>query len=192
MAARALVNLAYYGLVFVFSLFFQTIQHRSALATGLMFLPMTASLIVMTVVAGRLCARYGPRRPALVGLGISAAGYLVLLGIGATTPPIVFAVPFFVVGCGVALVVPSLTVACLAAVRAQDTGIASGLLNASAQTGGVLGVALFAAMLATGNPSGFVVGTHTAVLTATAALVLSFMLLIRFMKPAHGSPKAAE
>ncbi|MCW6510033.1 MFS transporter [Lichenifustis flavocetrariae] len=192
MAARALVNFAYYGLVFVFSLFFQTIQHRSALATGLMFLPMTGSLIAMTVVAGRLCARYGPHRPALAGLAISAGGYLVLLWTGATTPPIVFAVPFFVVGCGVALVVPSLTVACLGAVRSQDSGIASGLLNASAQTGGVLGVALFAAMLATDRSSAFLVGTHAAVLTATAALVLSFILLIRFMKPADVAQPACS
>ena len=187
MVARALVNLAYYGLVFVFSLFFQTLQHRSALATGLMFLPMTASLIVMTVVAGRLCARYGPRRPALAGLVISAGGYLCLVGIGASTSPAIFALPFLVVGCGIALVVPSLTIACLAAVETQETGIASGVLNASAQMGGVLGVAIFAAMLVSDQPAAFVGGTHAAVLTTTAALVFSFILLRRLMLPAHAT-----
>lgn len=78
--ARALVNLAYYGLVFVFGLFFQTIQHRSALETGFMFLPTTAGLIVMTVVAGRLCARYGPRGPALAGIAFAIGGYFFLVG----------------------------------------------------------------------------------------------------------------
>ncbi len=185
--ARALVNLAYYGLVFVFSLFFQTVQHRSALATGLMFLPMTASLIVMTVAAGRLCARYGSRSPTLAGLTTAAAGYLCLVRVDASTPLVLFALPFLVVGCGIALVVPSLTIACLGSVRPQETGIASGVLNASAQMGGVLGVAVFAAMLATDRPHAFVAGTHAAVLTAAAALGLSLILLIRRMEPAHGT-----
>lgn len=174
--------------MFVFSLFFQTIQHRSALATGLMFLPMTASLIVMTVVAGQLCARYGPRRPALAGLTVSLAGYLCFVGVDASTPPILFALPFLVVGCGIALVMPSLTVACLAAVGTSDTGIASGVLNASAQMGGLLGVAVFAAMLASDRPEAFVGGVHAAVLTAATALGLSFILLARFMKPPPGNP----
>ncbi len=185
--ARALVNLAYYGLVFVFSLFFQTIQHRSALATGLMFLPMTASLIVVTVIAGRLSARYGPRRPALVGLVIAAAGELGLTGIGAATSAGVFALPFLLIGSGIALVVPSLTIACLASVSKDRTGIASGVLNAAAQMGGVLGVAVFAALLASDRPAAFVAGTHATVLIATAALALSFVLLARFMKPAGGT-----
>lgn len=180
--ARALVNLTYYGLVFVFSLFFQTVQHRSALATGLMFLPMTSGLIVMTIVTGRLCARFGPRRPALAGLFIASGGYLGLALVSTSTPIALFAVPFLVVGAGIALVVPSLTIACLGAVPAGETGIASGVLNASAQMGAVIGVAVFAAMISNDRPAAFVAGTQAAVLTAIGALGVGFALLARFMK----------
>ena len=185
--ARALVNLAYYGLVFVFSLFFQTIQDLSALEIGFMFLPMTGSSIVMTVVAGRLCARYGPTGPALTGLVVAIWGYLILININASTSSLFFASSFLVVGVGMALIVPSVTIACLAAVRSQEAGIASGVLNASAQMGGVIGVAVFAAMLTNDHPGAFAAGTHMAVLTAVASLALSFILLLRFMKPPQTS-----
>ena len=179
---RATINLAYYGLVFVFSLFFQTVQHRSALVTGLMFLPMTASLVVMTIVGGRLCARYGPRRPALAGLTLAAGAYLCLGLVGAATPAALFAGPFVLIGSGVALVVPSLTIACLQAVPAAEAGLASGVLNAAAQIGAVLGVAIFAALISTDQPAVFVHGTRAAVLIATVVLVLSIGLLARFQK----------
>ena len=42
-AIGLLLNIAFYGLIFVLSLFFQRDQGRSALATGLAFAPMTAS-----------------------------------------------------------------------------------------------------------------------------------------------------
>jgi hypothetical protein len=99
-----------------------------------------------------------------------------------------FALPFLTVGCGIALVVPSLTIACLAAVKISETEIASGVLNASAQMGGVIGVAVFAAMLASDQPATFVAGTHAAVLTATAGLGLSLIQLLRLMKPSHSNP----
>ena len=38
------MNVAFYGLLFVLSLFFQRAQHHSALATGLAFAPMTVAI----------------------------------------------------------------------------------------------------------------------------------------------------
>src|SRR5262249_46882452 len=44
-AVGLVVNVAFYGLIFVFSLYFQTTQHYSALATGAAFAPMTAAVL---------------------------------------------------------------------------------------------------------------------------------------------------
>lgn len=72
-----IVNFAYYGLIFGFSLFFQLEQHLSK--TGIAFLPMTIVLMVMNIIAGRLITRLGARRLMVFGLLLAAIGYLLLL-----------------------------------------------------------------------------------------------------------------
>ncbi|WP_457322524.1 MFS transporter, partial [Stenotrophomonas sp. P5_B8] len=77
--AGVAVNFAYYGLIFVFSLFFQTQQHLSPQQAGLAFLPMTVVLMAVNVLAGRLIARVGPRVLMVTGLLLAALGYLLLM-----------------------------------------------------------------------------------------------------------------
>ena len=48
-----LINIAFYGLIFVLSLFFQRAQGRSALETGLAFAPMTAIACTIMDLSGR-------------------------------------------------------------------------------------------------------------------------------------------
>lgn len=85
-AAGAACSVAFYGVIFLFSLFFQQVQGRSSLYAGLMFLPMTGLIPVTNVVAGKLAARYGARLPMLVGQLLAALGALVLLYVDAGTP----------------------------------------------------------------------------------------------------------
>src|SRR6185437_6126808 len=49
-----LVNVAFYGLIFVFSLYFQQINHWSPLATGLAFVPMMGAVLPVNLIAPRL------------------------------------------------------------------------------------------------------------------------------------------
>ncbi len=60
-AIGVVVNIAFYGLIFVLSLFFQRQQHMSALRTGLAFVPMTAAILAANVTAGRLAHVLRPR-----------------------------------------------------------------------------------------------------------------------------------
>ena len=54
-----LVNVAFYGLIFVFSLYFQQINGWSAFATGLAFVPMMGAVLPANLVAARLTKRFG-------------------------------------------------------------------------------------------------------------------------------------
>jgi len=58
-AVGLLVNIAFYGLIFLLGLYFQTIRHYSALATGLAFAPSTAAVLVANLGAGRLTRAFG-------------------------------------------------------------------------------------------------------------------------------------
>ena len=81
-----LVNIAFYGLIFVFSLYFQQINHWSPFATGLAFVPMMGAVLPVNLVAPRLAERIGA--PAVIALGavIAATGCLGLLGLEGGTP----------------------------------------------------------------------------------------------------------
>ncbi len=163
-----LTNFAYYGLMFVLSLYFQAAKGYSPLATGLAFLPMTALVTITNLAAGAVTARFGSRLPMALGQALAAFGYFALAGTDAGTSYDRIVGPLLAAGVGVAMTVPSMTAAVLANVEKKRTGIASGALNAARQTGGVIGVGVFGSLVA--GPDGLLGGMHLALILAGAAL----------------------
>lgn len=171
-AVGAAVSVAFYGVVFLFSLFFQQLQGRSALYAGLMFLPMTGLIGVTNVVSGKLASRYGPRLPMLMGQGLAVVGLLVLLYVGAGTSPAVVAVLLVPLALGCALTVPPLTAAMMDAVPAERAGLAAGVLNSARQVAGGLAVAVFGVLVSDGFEAGMrlSLGISAALLLVTGAV----------------------
>jgi DHA2 family methylenomycin A resistance protein-like MFS transporter len=167
-----LVNIAFYGLIFVFSLYFQTTQHYSALQTGLLFLPTTAAVLVANLRAGRLTAAWGTRRVLAGAALLLAVSLASLLFIGATTPYPALVAQLVVIGVALGLIVPAITSALLGSVDQSRSGVASGTLNTARQTGSVVGVALFGS-LASGS---LVTGLHLG-LVISAALAIGILAL---------------
>ena len=131
-------------------LYLQHVHGYGALTTGLAFLPTTLALGGLSVgITARLMARFGPLRVLLAGLtGITAA--LVLL---ATLPahaayfPTIF-VPFLLLGLGAGLSFLPLTIIAMAEVPPADAGLASGIVNASLQISGAIGIAALSTVAA--------------------------------------------
>ncbi|KUN04062.1 MFS transporter [Streptomyces yokosukanensis] len=174
-AAGAACSVSFYGVVFVFSLFFQQVQGRSALSTGLLFLPMSGLIAVTNVVSGKLAGRYGPRMPMLLGQALAAAGLLGLLSVGSGTPAAVVALLLVPMALGCALTVPPLTAVMMDAVPAERAGLAAGVLNAARQVAGGLGIAVFGALVS----GGFAAGMRASLLLGAALFVLTFALSCR-------------
>ncbi len=164
-----LVNVAFYGLIFVLSLYFQRLNGFSALATGLAFLPMMGAVFPANLLAARATERFGA--PAIIAAGalIAAAGCVALLGIERGTNFWFMCAQLVAIGGGLGLLVPPLTSTLLSTVERARSGVASGVLNATRQTGSVLGVALF----------GSLVGKTSTALSGTRdSLIISAILLI--------------
>jgi DHA2 family methylenomycin A resistance protein-like MFS transporter len=164
-----LVNVAFYGLIFVFSLYFQQINHWSPLATGLAFVPMMGAVLPVNLIAPRLAERFGAPAVIATGAAIAAMGSLTLLGIGAGTGYPAVVAQLVAIGGGLGLLVPPLTSALLGSVDKARSGLAAGVLNSTRQTGSVVGVALFGSLL--GGSSSFVGGAHVALLISAALLI---------------------
>jgi DHA2 family methylenomycin A resistance protein-like MFS transporter len=171
----AAVNFAFYGVVFLLALYFEQLRGLSAVVAGLMFLPMTALITVVNLTAGRLVNRYGPRPPMVVGQLVLVVGVVGLLLLDRGTPVAVQALMLVPFGIGGGLAVTALTVALMHSVDAGQAGIASGVLNASRQFGGALGVAVFGALAA----GGFLAGFRIALLVAAVALVVTVVSSLR-------------
>lgn len=164
-----LLNFGIYGQVFVLSLYFQQLRHYSALATGLILLPFAGVTMVGPPVTGRLTARFGPRAVMIGGQVLAAAGTAILALAGPHTGYQQLVPGLFLLGLGFAATMPSLTAGVMLAAPKQYAGIASGVLNAARQVGGVLGVALLGSFIA--SMAHFTVGMHTALAIVTATFL---------------------
>ena len=76
-----------------------------------------------------------------------------------------------IIGGGLGLLVPPLTAALLGSVEKSRSGIAAGVLNATRQTGSVLGVALFGSLI--GQPDTFMRGAHQALAISVLLRVIA-------------------
>ena len=163
------VNAAFFGLVFVLSLFFQDVLNLSAMAAGLMFLPMMAVIAGANLASARAAARFGPRTPIALGQAIFTLAMFGLLWMGEGTSRPVIAVMLVPAGVGLGLVVPSLTAVLLNDIAADRAGMAAGILNSFRQTGGALAVAAFGTLVA--DRGEFMLGLRVALCVVAVMLV---------------------
>src|ERR1700760_4872289 len=166
-----LVNVAFYGLIFVFSLYFQRINNWSPFMTGLAFVPMLGAVLPINLLAPRLSERIGAPQTIALGSCIAAAGSLGLLTVAAGTHYWAIGLQLVALGGGLGLLVPPLTSTLLGSVEKSRSGIAAGVLNSTRQTGSVLGVALFGSLI--GQSGGFMAGTHAALVISAALLLVA-------------------
>jgi MFS transporter, DHA2 family, methylenomycin A resistance protein len=181
--AGLLVNVGAYGLIFVFSLYFQRLNHLSPLATGLAFAPMMGAVLVTNLVAARVTRAIGARLTIATGLAAMAASCVGLLAMEQASSYWSLCGQLLALGAGVGLLVPPLTSTLLGSVGKQYSGVASGALNAMRQTGSVLGVALFGSLL--GSAAGFMPGARAALLIS-AALALCALVAVTIGVPSDG------
>jgi len=170
LAAGFALNFGFYGVTFLFSLYFQTFRGASALATGLLFLPMTVQSAGVSFISAAATRKFGAKPTMVTGQLIMGAGLLVLCLLPTTTPVWAVAVLLMPVSFGGTLAVPAMTGLMLASVPAKRAGLASGVLNTFRQVGGALAVAVYGALVAGSFASGMRVGLIAgAVMLAVAA-----------------------
>ncbi|MGH3768312.1 MAG: MFS transporter, partial [Pseudonocardiaceae bacterium] len=172
-----LLNLGFYGELFVINLYFQQMLGYSALVAGLALLPQMGMATVGSLLSGAHTARAGGPRPTmLIGLVIGGVGLLGLLVTGAATPYVWLVGPLIAAGFGMSFTMPAATTAVVEAAPADRAGLASGAINAARQIGGVIGVALLGALVA---GSGSVIpGLRIALIIAGGAFLLGAAITV--------------
>ncbi|MEU0883988.1 MFS transporter [Lentzea sp. NPDC005914] len=155
------------GLVFVLVLFLQLREGRTPAGAALTLLPWSSGLALGSWVTGSvLVPRFGPR--------VMRAGLLLVL-LGLTGLAVSFtAVPLLVTGIGLGMFTVPFFGNALSVAAPDETGWASGLLNAVQQLGATAGVALLGAVFFRFGVSAAVLASMVlivAVLASTAVMI---------------------
>lgn len=143
-----IVALGEFSLIFVLSLFLQSVQGLLALEVGVAFLGLAGATMVAAPLAGMLSARLGAKWVVTAGMFLEA---IAIFGIGrvVSIDTNIWALePLFVLyGVGVGLAIAQLTNLVLSDIPPAKAGIGSGANNTVRQLGAALGVAILGAIL---------------------------------------------
>lgn len=163
-AAIGLVFFALMGVTF-FSVFYnQSVRGYSVLQSGLLVLPLAASQMFFAPRARLAVGRFGARAVCATGLFVTAAAFAGFLLLGQSTPIWVLEVLFFLMGTGMAHVMPPATVMIMSSLPREKAGSGSAVNNTFRQVGGAMGVAVLGSLLSTTYRNG--IGGHLGALPA--------------------------
>jgi EmrB/QacA subfamily drug resistance transporter len=173
----ALLVAGMFGMFFLGALYLQTILGYDPLEVGLAFVPST---IVMGTISlrytERLNMRFGARATLLPGMVSIAAGLLLFARTPVDGNYLTDVVPAVVlIGLGAGLSFPSLMSLAMSGATQRDSGLASGLVNATVQVGGAVGLAVLAT-LATERTAGLRVDGEPAASALNSGYHLAYVV----------------
>ncbi|MFL1438193.1 MFS transporter [Nocardiopsis protaetiae] len=135
------------GSLFFVAFYLQGVRGMTPAQTGLQLIAMTATMGIVSPLAGRLLDRVGAKAPTTAGLLSSAVGMFLLSGLDTDTGALYMSVAFLLLGAGLSLVMTGATAAIIGNAPMRLAGVASALQQAAMQLGGSLGTAVLGAVM---------------------------------------------
>jgi EmrB/QacA subfamily drug resistance transporter len=135
---------------FMNTLYLQRVVGFNPLQIGLAFMPVAFTIGALSLgVSARVTTRFGARKVLLPALALVAAGLALYIRVPVQSNYVTDLLPgMLLLGVGAGLVFPALATLAMSSATESDSGMASGLLNTTAQVGGALGLAVLATVAA--------------------------------------------
>jgi DHA2 family methylenomycin A resistance protein-like MFS transporter len=185
-AIGLLINLGFYGQLFVTSLYFQNTRDMSPVVAGLALLPEGILVSLGSFLSGRQTSRTGVRPTMLAGLCVGAVGLFGLMAAGAHIPYLVLVPALMAAGFGMAFTMPAATTTVVEAAPAERAGVASGAINTGRQIGSTIGVALLGTLSVSAGLPAAMAAAGGAFLAGAAVAALGLARRIRTAEEAAG------
>lgn len=202
-----LVGASLFSMFFFVSLYMQQVLGFSPLETGLAYLPLAVTIILSAGFASQLVTKMGFKPILMVGLVFIAAGlaWFSQVSTGGSYLSDVLG-PSLLAAVGLGFSFVPVTIGAVSGITDDDAGIASGLINASQQIGGALGLAVLAtiansrtddAMAAAGGdpaalPAALTDGFQAAFIVGAGFAVLGLILTYVLIDKRHSEQFAEE
>jgi EmrB/QacA subfamily drug resistance transporter len=201
-----------FAMFFLGTLYLQRILGYDALEIGLAFLPTTIVMGLMSVrYSERLVMRFGPRNALLPGLGLILLGLVLFTRTPVDGSWAEHVLPsMLLIGVGAGVSFPALMTLAMSGSTQSDAGLASGLVNTTAQVGAALGLAVLATLASSrtdtlveqgrGQASALTSGYHLAFWIGAVLVGTAIAVALTLLKPvparahaeAPGEPAYAE
>jgi EmrB/QacA subfamily drug resistance transporter len=202
-AIQALLVAGMFGMFFLGSLYMEQVLGYDALQIGLAFLPAT---LVMGTLSLRfsepLITRFGPRGVLIPGMALVAASLVLFAQAPVDGNYVTDILPVMIVlALGIGVSFPALMALAMSGATPEDAGLASGLVNTTAQVGGALGLAVLATvsssrtdtLLGNGesNASALTGGFHLAFYIGAALVAASLLVAVAVLQAPKPQPVPA-
>lgn len=190
--AMMLVPAVMVGMYFFTAQFLQTVLGYSAVATGFAFLPMSVLLFAGSRTTPKLLAKFGPRPLMICGSALQGIA-MVWLSTASEDSTYLSAlvVPIALFGIAGALLYAPLGSVVLSGVRPEDSGAASGAMQAVQQIGAALGIAVLVSVFGTAaghhsaiDSAAFAHALTPVYLAGAAIAVVTLLLVLVVVRPA--------
>jgi EmrB/QacA subfamily drug resistance transporter len=149
-ALQMLLVAGMFSMFFLGALYMQEILGYDPLEVGLAFLP--ATLVMGTLSLGyseKLIMRFGPRACLIPGMALVGTALLLFARTPVDGSYLTDVLPpMLLIGVGIGTSFPSLMTLAMSGATPEDAGLASGVVNTSAQVGGAIGLAVLATLAA--------------------------------------------
>jgi EmrB/QacA subfamily drug resistance transporter len=171
-----------FSMFFMGSLYMQRVLGYDALQIGFAFLPATVIMGVLSLgYSHKLVMRYGARTVMVPAFVLITLGLVLFTRAPVDGGYAAHVLPTMVLfGVGGGLGFPALMTIAMSDVEPQDAGLASGLVNTTAQVGGALGLAMLAT-LATTRSGDLTAGGHSLAAALTGGYHLAFTIAALLM-----------
>jgi MFS family permease len=167
-----LQNLVMYALIFELPLVLEELFDLGARETGQLLIFLMVAMVLMSLVAGRLTERLGPRVLAVAGSLVCLGGMTILLVIDLDAAGDV-RLPLAMLGIGLGLCGPAAQTASLSAIAPERSGMAAGVSSTMRYLGGVAGIALLGRLLdLQGGPDDVLSSHHVVAVVFTCVLIM--------------------
>jgi EmrB/QacA subfamily drug resistance transporter len=184
-----------FGMFFMGALYLQRVLGYDALQIGLAFLPATLVMGTMSIrYSERLIMRFGARTTLLPGMALIGVGLALFTQAPVDGGYVRHVLPVMILlGFGVGVCFPALMTLAMSGATPQDAGLASGLVNTTAQVGGALGLAVLATLSTTrsndlldggqATASALTSGYHLAFLIGAILVVAAIVVAATVIQP---------
>ncbi len=142
-----LMSIGMFGAIMFVPLFMQGIVGISASASGTVMTPLMVTMIIASMVSGQLVYKIGVRTQMFIGMVVMAAGFLLLGTMGIDTTKLMASSYMVVLGLGMGLVMPILTLALQESFPKSELGVVTSSSQFFRQIGGTFGMTVLGAIM---------------------------------------------
>ncbi|WP_282943198.1 MDR family MFS transporter [Paenibacillus sp. RC67] len=142
-----LMSVGMFGAIMFVPLFMQGIVGISPSASGTVMTPMMITMILASVIGGQVVQKVGVRKQMMAGMIIMAGGFILLTTLGMDTSKLVASGYMMVIGLGMGLVMPLLTLALQESFPKSELGVVTSSSQFFRQIGGTFGMTILGAIM---------------------------------------------